>query len=124
MDDFADVGGVVFAGAYLFTVPIVLVDGPQPGPVDAAWLFGLAAAYNRGRRMGGYLDDFIVQFKEAERQQATKQQNQLRNEKWTTNTNKQLMTPSQLERPALHSGLWSVKHHAKKKKRTLKGLYV
>ena len=123
MVDFADAGGVVFAGAYLLTAPVVLVDGPQPGPADAAWLFGLAAAYNRGRRMGGYVDDAIDVYQEAIRQQekTTKPIEEL---KWTPNIQKKLMTPSQLERPALHSGLWIVRHHAKKKNRTLKGLYV
>lgn len=122
MGDFADAGGVVFAGAYLLTAPVVLVDGPQPGPADAAWLYGLAAAYNRGRRVGGYVDDAIDMYQEAKRQEKTKKP--IEELKWTPNTQKKLMTPSQLERPALHSGLWIVKHHAKKKNRTLKGLYV
>ena len=122
MVDFADVGGVVFAGAYLFTAPVVLADGPQPGPVDAMWLYGLAASYNRGRRVGGYVDDAVDIYQEARRQQNTKKP--IEELKWTPNTQKILKIPSQLERPALHSGLWSVRHHAKKKNRTLKGLYA
>jgi len=123
MVDFADAGGVLFAGAYLLTAPVVLVDGPQPGPVDAAWLFGLASAYNRGRRMGGYVDDAIDVYQESQRQQE-KTTKPIEEVKWTPNTQKKLMMPSQLERPALHSGLWIVKLHAKKKTRTLKGLYA
>ena len=114
MVDFADAGGVVFAGAYLLTAPVVLADGPQPGPVDAMWLYGLAAAYNRGRRIGGYVDDAIDVYQESQRQQekTTKPIEEL---KWTPNIQKKLMTPSQLERPALHSGLWIEKKSERRK---------
>lgn len=122
MVEVADVGGIVFAGAYLLTAPVVLIDGPQPGPADALWWLGLGAAYNRGRRLGGYVDESIDIYQEARRQQNTKKP--IEELKWTPNTSKKLTTPSQLERPALRSGLWIVNHHAKKKKRTLKGLYA
>lgn len=118
MVTFADAGGLLFGGAYLITAPVVLVDGPQPGPADAMWLFGLAAAYNRGRRLGGYVDegiDFI--------QDHNKPKKSIEELKWTPKK-QQLQTPQPLERPALHNGLWIVRQHARKKKRTLRGLYA
>jgi len=124
MVDAADVGGVVFAGAYLLTAPIVLVDGPQPGPVDAMWLFGLAAAYNRGRRYGGYVDEGIDMLQAAFESESNTDKKSIEELKWNPNTPKKLMKPSQLEQPVLHSGLWIVKKLDKKKKRTLKGLYA
>ena len=120
MVDAADVGGVVFAGAYLFTAPVVLADGPQPGPVDAMWLYGLAAAYNRGRRYGSYVDDAIDYYQENNSKKNKKSIGEL---KWTPKI-QQLQKTSKLEQPALHSGLWIVRQHAKKKKRTLRGLYA
>lgn len=121
MVTFADVGGITFAGAYLLTSPVVLADGPQPGPVDAMWLFGLAKAYNTGRRFGGRLDNAIAVL-EASKEQA-KPKKSIEELKWTPKQQNLLKT-SKLEQPALHSGLWIVRRHAKKKKATLKGLYA
>ena len=45
-------GGVVAAGIYVFTYPIVWIDGPLPF-VDSAWLLGLGAVTYRGARIGG-----------------------------------------------------------------------
>lgn len=120
MVDFADVGGVVFAGAYLITVPVVLADGPQPGPVDAMWLLGLGRAYNTGRRMGSYMDDFIDLTSNSNKQKPNKSIEEL---KWTPTQNK-LAKPQPLELQNLPSGSWIVSQYAKKKKRTSKGLYA
>lgn len=122
MVDFADAGGVVFAGAYLLTAPVVVLDGPQPGPVDVAWLFGLARAYNTGRRMGGYLDEAIDRYQTVKEE--AKPKKSIEELKWTTKQNQQLTKTSKLERPALHNGLWIVRRYEKKKKATLRGLYA
>lgn len=122
MVDFADVGGVVFAGAYLLTAPVVLADGPQPGPVDAAWLFGLARAYNTGRRMGARVDD-AIDIVQASKEKA-KPKKSIEELKWTQKQNQNLWKKSNLEQPALHSGLWIVRRYEKKKKATSKGWYV
>ena len=122
MVDFADVGGVVFAGAYLLTAPVVVVDGPQPGPVDVAWLYGLARAYNTGRRMGGYFDDAYERLTAVEEQ--AKPKKSIEELKWTSKQNQQLTKKSKLERPALHNGLWIVRQYERKKKATSKGLYA
>ena len=119
MPTFADAGGLLFAGSYLVTAPVVLVDGPQPGPADAMWLFGLGAAYTRGRRLGGYIDQGI----DVMQNMPKKSKKSIEELKWTPKK-QQLQTPQPLERPALHSGLWHVRMHAKKKKRTLRGLYA
>lgn len=119
MVKFADAGGFLFAGAYLITTPVVLVDGPQPGPVDAMWLFGLGAAYNRGRKIGRHVDRGIDYYQNHNE----KQKKSIEELKWTPKK-QQLQTPQLLERPASLSGLWIVRQHAKKKKRTLRGLYA
>ena len=121
MVEFADVGGIAFAGAYLITAPVVLADGPQPGPVDAMWLFGLARAYNTGRRMGGYLDsalDIVT-----EQKPKAKPKKSIEELKWTPIQNK-LTKPQPLELQNLPSGSWIASQYAKKKKATSKGLYA
>lgn len=122
MVDAADVGGIVFAGAYLLTAPVVLIDGPQPGPVDVAWMYGLARAYNIGRRLGGYADEAIDIF-QATKEQA-KPKKSIEELKWTPKQNQNLWKKNKLERSALHNGLWIVRRYEKKKKATSKGLYA
>ncbi len=121
MVDFADVGGVVFAGAYLITAPIVLADGPQPGPVDAMWLFGLSRAYNTGRRMGGYLDNTLDIYSDLQSKEKPKKSIE---ELKLTPTQNKLTKPQPLELQNLPSGSWIVNQYAKKKKRTSRGLYA
>jgi len=121
MVTFADVGGITFAGAYLLTSPVVLADGPQPGPVDAMWLFGLAKAYNTGRRLGARVDYAIEALETIKAK--PKQNKSIEELKWTPKQQNLLKT-SKLEQPALHSGSWIVRQHAKKKRATSKGLYA
>lgn len=122
MVDLADVGGVVFAGAYLLTAPVVVLDGPQPGPVDVAWIYGLARAYNTGRRLGGYVDNTLDIYQAS--QEKAKPKKSIEELKWTAKQNQNLWKKNKLEQPALHSGLWIVRRFEKKKKATLRGLYA
>lgn len=47
----AVIGGIIAAGLYLPTLPVVFIDGPIP-VVDAGWLLGLGWATTRGAALG------------------------------------------------------------------------
>jgi len=57
------VGGLVAAGLYTLTYPVVWLDGPLP-LIDAAWFLGLGAATFRGANLGGRAGRALDQFEE------------------------------------------------------------
>ncbi len=52
------------ATVWLASSPVILADGPQPGPVDAAWYYANIRNTNRlrkeGGRLGEQLDDYLA----------------------------------------------------------------
>ena len=57
-------GSWLGATVWLASSPVVLADGPQPGPVDAAWYYANIRNTNRLRKEGGLLgaqlDDYLA----------------------------------------------------------------
>jgi len=56
-------GSWLGATVWLATSPVIIADGPQPGPVDVAWYYANLRNTNRLRKEGGMLgaqlDDYL-----------------------------------------------------------------